>query len=116
MVEALGGLVSDADKVALTWELGAFLADNMREGLRGGIWGWFDDDLAFTRDWGFRLSSISVPVTVWHGGQDRMVPFRHSEWLASRIPGARARLEPDHGHLSLAVGSFGRILDDLLLR
>jgi hypothetical protein len=27
---------------------------------------------------------------------------------------ARSRLHPDHGHLSLAVGSFGEILDDLL--
>jgi hypothetical protein len=25
------------------------------------------------------------------------------------------RLEPEHGHLSLAAASFGRILDDLLL-
>ena len=43
-----------------------------------------------------------------------MVPFAHGKWLAASVPSVRARLEPDHAHLSLAVGSFGRILDELI--
>ncbi len=114
IIEAFGGLVSDVDKAALTGDLGDFLAANIREALRNGIGGWLDDDLAFVRDWGFPLASIGVPVAVWQGPHDRMVPFAHGRWLASHIPGVRAHLEPEHGHLSLAVASFGRILDDLL--
>lgn len=34
--------------------------------------------------------------------------------LVEHIPTARPRLRPEHGHLSLAVGSMGEILDDLL--
>jgi pimeloyl-ACP methyl ester carboxylesterase len=110
---ALGDLVGEVDKAALTGELGAFLAGNIREGLRNGIWGWFDDDLAFVRAWGFDLSGLAVQATVWQGAQDRMVPFAHGEWLAAHAP-VRARLMPEHGHLSLAVASFPTILDDLL--
>jgi pimeloyl-ACP methyl ester carboxylesterase len=113
IVAALGDLVGDVDKAALTGELGAFLAENVREGLRNGMWGWFDDDLAFVRDWGFDEGALAVPVTVWQGAQDRMVPFSHGEWLTAHAP-VRARLQPEHGHLSLAVASFPMILNDLV--
>jgi pimeloyl-ACP methyl ester carboxylesterase len=113
IVSALGDLVGEVDKAALTGELGAFLAGNIREGLRNGIWGWFDDDLAFVRDWGFDLDALAIPATVWQGAKDRMVPFSHGEWLAAHAP-VRARLLPEHGHLSLAVASFPTILDDLM--
>jgi pimeloyl-ACP methyl ester carboxylesterase len=113
IVAALGDLIGEVDKAALTGELGAFLAGNIREALRNGTWGWFDDDLAFVRDWGFDLGALAVPVTVWQGAQDRMVPFAHGEWLGAHTP-VRPRLLPEHGHLSLAVASFPTILDDLL--
>jgi pimeloyl-ACP methyl ester carboxylesterase len=114
IVEALGGLVSEVDQQALTGELGDVLATNFREGLREGLWGWLDDDLAFTRDWGFQLTSISAPVDVWQGAQDRMVPFAHGRWLTQHIPTARARLEPEEGHISLALRYFERIIDTLV--
>jgi len=116
IIAALGDVVGDVDRRALTGELGTFLADNNRAALKNGFWGWFDDDLAFLRNWGFDLARIIVPVSIWQGAQDRMVPFSHGQWLAAHIPGARAFLLPEHGHLSLAVGSFGRILDDLITR
>jgi pimeloyl-ACP methyl ester carboxylesterase len=111
---ALGDLVSPVDVGALTGDFAAYLATTFRQAVSSGIWGWFDDDLAFTQPWGFDLDDIGVPVVVWQGGQDRMVPFAHGQWLATQVPGARPRLLPEEGHLSIAVASFGRILDDLL--
>jgi pimeloyl-ACP methyl ester carboxylesterase len=110
---SLRGLVSEVDRAAITGEYAAWLADVFRESVRNGIWGWFDDDLAFTQPWGFDPGTIRTPVAIWHGAQDRMVPLAHGEWLAAHIPGARAHLHPEHGHLSMAT-SVGLILDDLL--
>ncbi|MBO0822122.1 MAG: alpha/beta hydrolase, partial [Nocardiopsaceae bacterium] len=114
IVAAFGGLVSDADKAALTGEYAATLAASLRAALRGGVAGWRDDDLAFTADWGFDLAGLAAPVAVWQGDQDRMVPYAHGQWLASHIPGARVHLKPGEGHLSLALTALGDILDDLL--
>lgn len=110
---ALGGLVSDVDKRALTGEFADILAESFRRSVSTGIAGWRDDDLAFTRSWGFDLGSIRRPVAVWQGGQDRMVPFAHGQWLAAHIPSARVHLYPDEGHLSLGVASLDRIVADL---
>jgi pimeloyl-ACP methyl ester carboxylesterase len=110
---ALGGLVSDVDKRALSGEFADALAESLRRAVSAGVAGWRDDDLAFTRSWGFDLDSIRRPVAVWQGGQDRMVPFSHGQWLAAHIPPAHAHLYPDEGHLSLAVSSLDRIVADL---
>jgi pimeloyl-ACP methyl ester carboxylesterase len=113
-VAALGSLVSDADRAAITPETSAFAARRRRHALGDGIWGWYDDDLTETKPWGFDLTQIRVPVTVWHGGQDRFVPVAHGRWLATTIPGARARLLDDEGHFSIVDLRFARVVDDLL--
>jgi pimeloyl-ACP methyl ester carboxylesterase len=110
----LGDLLSEIDREALTGEFADYLAASGREGLANGVWGWFDDDIAFSRDWGFRLGAISRPVTIWQGKQDRFVPFAHGAWLADHVSGARKQLHDEHGHLSLAVGRYGQILDGLI--
>lgn len=110
---SLRTLVSDVDKRALTGEFAEMLAESFRRAVSSGIAGWRDDDLAFTRPWGFELGAIRTPVAVWQGEQDRMVPFAHGRWLAEHIPGAQVHLYPDEGHLSLAVASLERIVTDL---
>src|SRR5204862_6475836 len=69
--EALGDLVSEVDRQALTGDYADHVATSFHKALAQGIWGWFDDDIAFVRAWGFELGSISVPVAIWQGAQDR---------------------------------------------
>jgi pimeloyl-ACP methyl ester carboxylesterase len=114
VVAEFRSLLSDVDAAQVTGEFGENFAASLRSAFRHGPWGWYDDDLAFVRDWGFDLSEIRVPVSIWQGRLDLMVPITHGEWLAANIPGARAHLRPEHGHLSLSVGAIGEILDDLL--
>jgi hypothetical protein len=51
---------------------------------------------------------------IWQGSADLMVPISHGQWLASRVPGASAHLEPGEGHLSVALGAIDRMLDELV--
>ena len=97
----LESIISPVDRSALLGKLRPFLVANMQEGLRPGFHGWEDDDLAFVSAWGFSPSDVSVPVLLWQGRHDRMVPYAHGQWLAEHIRGVDARLSPDDGHLTL---------------
>jgi pimeloyl-ACP methyl ester carboxylesterase len=114
VVAAFGDLVGEADRAVLTGEYADYVAGSMRRAVSGGIDGWLDDDLAFRAAWGFDLGAIEVPVTVWQGDDDRMVPFAHGKWLAAHVSGARAELRPGEGHISISLAHYGDILDDLL--
>ena len=114
IVADLRSIISDVDEGVLDGSLGELLAESFHRAFADGPWGWYDDDLAFVRPWGFDVSSIAVPVSVWQGRHDLMVPFSHGEWLVEHVADARSHLRPEHGHLSLAVGAIGAIFDDLL--
>lgn len=109
VVAGLDSLLSDVDKAAITGALADELALALRRAVEVDIAGWRDDDLAFTTDWGFDVTAITVPVAIWQGRQDRMVPYAHGAWLAAAIPTAEAHLFEDEGHISLV-----RRIDDVL--
>jgi pimeloyl-ACP methyl ester carboxylesterase len=111
---ALGGLVSEVDKAALTGEFADFNARALAAAVSTGIDGWHDDDVAFLGDWGFDLAAIDCPVAVWQGREDRMVPYAHGVWLAAHVAGARPHLLRGEGHISLVADAFDHILDDLV--
>ena len=116
LADALGGLVPQVDKDVLSGGFADRMAASLRRALAGGFAGWIDDDLAFIKDWGFDLAAIAVPVTVWQGDLDLMVPFAHGEWLRRHVPGAVSRAAPGHGHISLVATYRDAIVDDLLTR
>ena len=106
-------LLPQVDRDHLTDEFGEDLAANFKEGLRNGVDGWVDDDLAFTGPWGFDLASITVPVAIWQGSEDLMVPYAHGQWLATQVPGVRAHLLQGEGHLSVALGALDAMFAEL---
>ena len=92
----------DEDAAALDRpEVASAFADSFVEGLRPGAGGWIDDDLAFCAPWGFDVDSITVPVSVWQGSTDVLVPPSHAAWLAQAIPGAEGQLIVGSGHFGL---------------
>ena len=114
VADAFGDLVDEVDRASIRADFAEWLAAVMREGLRESYWGWFDDDMAFVKPWGFELGSIRGRVHLWQGAHDRMVPFAHGEWLAAHVGGACPHLFADQGHLTLSVDAMPRILDELV--
>jgi pimeloyl-ACP methyl ester carboxylesterase len=113
IVTGLQTLLPEVDRAVLTHEFGADMAANFAEALRTGPDGWVDDDLAFVRSWGFELADVNVPVSLWQGSEDLMVPFSHGRWLAANIPGVTAHLLEGEGHLSISVGALDAMLAEV---
>ena len=94
-------LFSPVDAAVTTGELGEYFVLRNRTGLAPGIEGWWDDSVAFLKPWGFSVDAIEVPVMVWQGRHDQMVPFAHGEWLVRHLRGADPHLSDEDGHLTL---------------
>ena len=109
LAEQMRTILSPPDAAVVTGELGEFLLESIQVGLSGGVDGWADDDLAFVKPWGFDPATIAVPVQVWQGEQDLMVPLAHGEWLARHVPGADRRISPQDGHLTITELRMGEI-------
>lgn len=93
-------MFTPGDRAALEGEW-AWLGDVAGQAIEQGLAGMIDDDLAYTRPWGFDPASIAVPVLLLHGGADRIAPSSHGEWLAAVIAESELRLFPDDGHISV---------------
>ncbi len=109
MVGEISSILSPEDEATMRGDFGLVVADQTRQGLAEGPFGMFDDDLAFVSPWGFDPASIRVPTQVWQGGEDLMVPAAHGAWLAARIPGAEAHLDPTLGHLTVVATRISEV-------
>jgi pimeloyl-ACP methyl ester carboxylesterase len=71
------------------------------------------DVVLFGRDWGFALADIEAPVYLFYGDADNIVPLRHGEHMAARLPNAELRVRPGEGHLG-GLGASTEVFDSLL--
>jgi pimeloyl-ACP methyl ester carboxylesterase len=107
-------LLSPVDAAVLDAPLAEYLVAAGRDGLSPGGQGWWDENLALVRPWGFSVSQIRIPVLLLHGYEDRFVPVGHGRWLAAQIPGVDARLLPNDGHLTLLQNRVGEVHEWLI--
>jgi len=101
--EGLKTLLSPLDAAVLVDAFAEWLALSATDGLATSDEGWWEDGVAHLSAWGFDLTSISIPVQVWHGRHDMFVPYQHGAWLAAHVPGSEAHLSEMEGHLTLLV-------------
>ncbi len=109
----VGGSLPECDRAVLTRRTMAALGLAWREGMGRSVQGALADALIYGRPWGFALTDIRVPVAVWHGGQDSLIPH---DALApfGTIPGVAWHVLAEEGHYSLAINHAGAILAQLI--
>jgi pimeloyl-ACP methyl ester carboxylesterase len=87
------------------------LRRSTKESFANGVWGWVDDDLAFTEPWGFDVEELEVPVEIRYGATDVLVPAGHGAWLAAHIPHATVKVDDEGGHLSSPDERLERLVE-----
>jgi pimeloyl-ACP methyl ester carboxylesterase len=77
-----------------------------------GARGVVDDYATLAQPWGFAVEDILLPVHVWQGDADTMVPVVQAHALVERLPDATLTVYPGEGHLAV-ITHIGEILDTL---
>jgi pimeloyl-ACP methyl ester carboxylesterase len=106
MVSPDRDLFADLDYRALVL---ASTAEALRQGGRGPAW----ELTLMARPWDFRLQDVHIPVSLWQGMVDQILPPAMARRLAAALPACNARFLPDEGHLSLVVRHIGEVLAEL---
>jgi len=94
--------------------VGNFFKASFAESARQGAVGLFQELRIYTSPWGFELADIPLPVQLWHGQADRIVPCLHGRFIAARLPHCIAHFPANQGHYSLPIDHMQDILDNLL--
>jgi len=80
-------------------EFKAMFLDDLLHGSRFQTSAPISDLVLFTREWGFSLADVTVPVRWWHGDEDHIVPFRHGQHVVDRLPDATIKTIDGESHL-----------------
>lgn len=102
----------ECDRAALRhseWRKGlaAAVREAFQQGARGAAW----EGCLYAQPWNFSLDEINLPVIVWHGEHDQIVPIEMGRYYANNIRGSRVFFYPDEGHFSLPFNRIGEIFD-----
>jgi pimeloyl-ACP methyl ester carboxylesterase len=68
------------------------------EALRQGADGWADEAMAIIGAWDFALNEVRVPVTWFHGVEDKTVHISAARRLAQQLPNCELIEMPAAGH------------------
>lgn len=96
--EAISGMI-EADRVILgDPALRAVMIANAAEMYRQGNGGVYDEAICLARPFGFPIGGVTVPVRIWHGVRDQVVPVGMGRYLERNIRTAVATYYPREGH------------------
>jgi pimeloyl-ACP methyl ester carboxylesterase len=110
ILSVLSGKVAGPDKIALkNTELIQVLSASFREAFRSSLRWPATDVVLYSRPWGFSLKDINIPVHLWHGDKDRIVPAAMARYLAKILPNCRATFYADEGHFSIILNRIREI-------
>lgn len=103
IAKLLGEMTAPDKRIVDDFGMRKLLTETYSEAFRNGADGWIDDAVALCTPWGFELSSIEVPVLLWHGEDDVYNPVAHTQWLSRKIQNGHGSnvlvdIEPSAAH------------------
>jgi pimeloyl-ACP methyl ester carboxylesterase len=96
--DAIAGMIEADQEILGDPALRAVMIANTTEMWRQGKRGVYDEALCLARPWGFPIDGVSVPVRIWHGTQDQVVPVGMGRYIERTVPGAVATYYHGEGH------------------
>lgn len=86
----------------------------VRDALRQGSHSAHREALLTLTGCGFKLQQIQTALYLWHEEADQNIPVEMDRHLATAVPGYRAEIYPNEGHLSLFKKYAEHILGALI--
>lgn len=83
------------------------------EAFRQGVAGPAREFQLVLREWGFDLSKITCPVTIWYGQLDCQVPVSHAEIYKRLLPNSELKISDEDGHLSMLHNHVEEIFESV---
>jgi pimeloyl-ACP methyl ester carboxylesterase len=85
------------------------IIEAMHQGTKGTAW----DVQLYLRPWDFKIEEIQIPMTFFHGEQDKTIPISLAKRYIDRLPTAKLYSYPDEGHISIVINQFEAIVQAL---
>ncbi|WP_299263208.1 alpha/beta fold hydrolase [Halorientalis sp.] len=113
-LESMAENAAPADGPVWTGRLGMVVHASMVESRRHhGLDPLVTETALFGRPWGVDLGAISVPMWLWYGKADTVVPPAMGLYLTEAIPTAESQFYPDLGHLSTVQETEQEVFETL---
>jgi len=114
-LEEMADSAAPADEELWRGEIGQTIHASMIESRRHhGLDPLVKETAIYGSPWGFDLDEIEVPVYLWYGKADVLVPPEMGLYLAREIPTAETHVYPDLDHLSIVEENEDEIVTALL--
>ncbi|MGH8283143.1 MAG: alpha/beta fold hydrolase [Gammaproteobacteria bacterium] len=99
---AMTSKLPEWDKRMLEKRCGEASPMHVQEAFRQGADGAYRDMLLVSHPWHLNLDAITVPIFLWHGTADILVPVATAQEFSKLIPGCEPHFIPDAGHMLLS--------------
>lgn len=98
------GMLNEEDRRVMRDEkVHSIIAQGFRDALRQSVEHVQADADIYLDDWGFDLQTLQYPLHLWHGREDRNIPFSYAEKVAVMLPNVITHWTERDGHYSLAA-------------
>jgi pimeloyl-ACP methyl ester carboxylesterase len=111
ILNLMSGDAPDCDKKALKeTEFMTIMVKAAQEAFRSGSVGLSQDLIIYGSHWDFDVANIKIPVKIWHGEKDTVVPIIFAKYYETFIPDCEAVYYPDEGHISIVPNHFSTFI------